>query len=66
MVKLPKFAYDWMLTAKDEDLSLAQALDVNYTNTLEFDNWISANAKHIRDFSFAWCGDDVEIISESW
>ena len=51
-----------MLTAKDEDLSLAQALDVNYTNTLEFDNWIDENAKHTRDFVFAWCGDDVEII----
>ena len=66
MVKLPKFAYDWMLTAKDEDLSLAQALDTNNTNTLEFGIWIDENAKHIRDFVFAWCGDDVEIISESW
>lgn len=62
MVKLPKFAHDWMLTAKDEDLSLAQALDTNYTDTLEFDVWIDENAKHIRDFVFAWCGDDVEII----
>lgn len=66
MVKLPKFAYDWMLTAKGEDLSLTQALDVNYTNTLEFDNWIDENEEHIRDFAIAWCEDDVEIISDMY
>lgn len=64
MVKLPKFAYEWMLDAKDQDLSLMKAIDVNYTDTFGFDNWIKNEESHLRDFAIAWCGDDVEIISD--
>ena len=64
MVKLPKIAYDWMLTAKDKDLSLSQAINIAYTDSFNFDTWLANDEKHLRDFACAWCGEDVEIISE--
>lgn len=64
MVKLPKIAYDWMLTAKENGLSLDQAINIDYTDSFNFDTWLINDEKHLRDFAIAWCGDNVEIISE--
>lgn len=66
MIKLPKIAYDWMLTAKDEDLSLSQAINIAYTDSFNFDTWLANDEKHLRDFACAWCGEDVEIISDMY
>lgn len=66
MVKLPKFAYDWMLAAKENGFSLSQAISIDYTDSYNFDTWLVVDEKHLRDFAIAWCGDDVEIISEMY
>lgn len=64
MVKLPKIAYDWLLTAKENGLSLSQAISIDYTDSFNFDTWLATDDSHIKDFACAWCGDDVEIISD--
>lgn len=64
MVKLPKIAYDWLLTAKENGFSLSQAISIDYTDSFNFDTWLATDDSHIKDFACAWCGDDVEIISD--
>lgn len=64
MTKLPNFAYDWMLDAKEEGLTLIEAINENHTESYTFDTWITSNSEHLKDFANAWCGDDIEIIEE--
>lgn len=66
MTELPNFAYDWLLTAKDEGLSLLKAINEDHTESYTFDNWITSNDEHLRNFVDAWCGDDVKIIKDTY
>lgn len=66
MTELPNFAYDWLLTAKEEGLSLLKAINKNYTQSYTFDNWITSNDEHLRNFVDAWCGDDIKIVKEMY
>lgn len=66
MTELPKFAYDWLLTAKEKGLPLLKAINENHTESYTFDDWITSDDEHLRNFVDAWCGDDVKILEDTY